>query len=205
MRAKIPPNFDNLKKLRPRRPGKPSLSTIMAVMIIAGGVAYAMLQNSGTITGNTISTADASLLVSTDGVDYGQSAPGFSFDGIVPGGYAAPYGGYRIYLKNAGDTDLDLDLSLDGAPSNPDSADLSKINVGLTDVSGDTPPRGFILDSLIGGSQPIEGELAPGAVRQYRLQALAADDAAPGTTISDIDLVFTGTALDPNAPVQVSP
>jgi hypothetical protein len=174
---------------------------IAAVIIIAaGGLAFALLQSRSVITGNTISTASANLLVSADGTHYSQTIPGFSFDGIIPGGYAAPAGGYPIYLKNTGTTPLDLSLAVEDAPSNPDSADLNDINFGLTDVSGNTAPRGFILQLLMNGGLPIEGELAPGATRQYKLQALAAHEAALGTTISNIDLAFVGTAHDPNDP-----
>lgn len=177
---------------------------IMAVIVIslAAGVAFAIMQSRSVITGNTISTASANLLVSSNGVNYGQTMPGFSFENIIPGGWPAPVGGYSVYLKNTGNTDLDLGLVLDNPPSNPGSADLSKINVGLTDVSGSTAPRGFILESLLNGSQPIEGDLAPGATRHYKLQALAADDATPGTVIGNIDLAFVGTARDPNEPSQ---
>jgi len=87
-------------------------------------------------------------------------------------------------------------------PSNPGSADLTKINVALTHASGNTIPRGFILQSLANDGQPIEGELAPGATRHYKIQALAADDAQTGVTIGNIDLAFVGIPRDPNDPSQ---
>lgn len=175
---------------------------IIAVIVIslAAGVAFALLQSRSLLTGNTISTASANLLISTDGINYGQTVAGFNFANIIPGGYPAPADGYLVYLKNTGSTDLDLKFSVDNPPSNPGSADLAKINVALTDVSGSTAPRGFTLKSLVDGEMPIEGDLAPGAARQYKLQALAADDAAPGITVSNISLVFGGVARDPNDP-----
>ena len=174
--------------------------TAVIVISLAAAVAFALLQGRSVLTGNTISTASANLFVSTDGVNYSQAIPGFSFDNVVPGGWPVPADGYSIYLKNAGTTVLDLKLSLDSMPSNPSSADLSKITIALTEFGSGIPPRGFILGSLMNGGQPIEGELAPDAVRQYKLQALADDDAQTGAVINDIDLTFTGTPRDPNEP-----
>lgn len=172
---------------------------IMIILIcLAACAAFAMLQGRGVLTGNSISTASANLLLSTDGVNYSQAVPGFSFENIVPGGWPAPAGGYSVYLKNTGSTDLDLKLSLDDTPSNPGSADLNKINVALTDADGGIAPRGFILQSLLGSGQPVEGDLAPGATRHYKLQALAADDAEPGITVGNINLAFIGVPRDPN-------
>jgi hypothetical protein len=172
---------------------------ITAILVsLAVCVALALFQTRSVLTGNTISTTSADLLISTDGIHYGHTIPGFNFENIAPGGYPVPADGYPVYLKNAGNTVLDLALSMDAAPSNPGSADLSKLNVALTDASGSTIPRGFILQSLIGGTQPIEGELTPGSTRQYKLQALAAEDAAQGKTVGNIDLAFVGIARDPN-------
>lgn len=182
----------------------PGRTILVAVIIIslAVGVAFALLQSRSVLTGNTISTASANLLLSTDGVNYSQTVSGFNFENIVPGGYPAPENGYPIYLKNTGNTPLDLRLALENMLSNPGSADLNKINVALTDASGNTAPRGFILQSLFNGGMPIEGELAPGATRQYKLQVLAAEDAEQGMTIGNIDLVFNGIPRDVNAPTE---
>lgn len=182
---------------------KRTIITAVIVISLAGGVAFAILQSRSVITGNTISTASADLLLSTDGVHYSYSVPGFNFDNLIPAGWPAPVDGYSIYLKNAGNTTLDLSLSLDGTPPGVTEADLDQINVGLTDASGTIPPRGAVLGSLLHGSQPIgDSELAPGAVRQYKFQALAADDVRQGMVISNIDLAFIGTARDPNDPSQ---
>ncbi len=171
------------------------------IIVLAAGLAYALLQSRATVTGNTISTANPDLLVSADGINYSHSMPGFSFNGLVPGGYPAPAGGYYpVFLKNSGNTRLDLSLALDDAPSNPNSADLSKLSFDLTDASGQTAKQDFVLQSLTSGGQPIEGYLDPGDTREYKLQAVAAADAEPGKTISSIDLAFVGTAHDPNDP-----
>lgn len=173
-------------------------------MIAVGGVAFALLQTRGSVSGNMISTANADLLVSTDGVNYSHAVSGFSFSNLMPGGYPAPANGYAVYVKNAGNTDLDLSLGLDNAPTNTGSADLTKLNVNLTDASGLTIPGNFVLGTMVSGDQPVSGDLHPGAVRQYKLQAAAADGATPGATVSNINLSFIGTPRDPNDPNQKS-
>jgi hypothetical protein len=176
-------------------------AVIIAIIVLAvSGIAYAVLQSRSVITGNTISTGSANLLISTDGVNYSHSIAGFNFDNILPSGYAAPAGGHSIYVKNTGRLPLSLRLAVDGSPSNPDGADLRQFNFALTDVSGATAPRGFILDLLVHGGLPVEGELAASATRHYQLQALAADDAPADVTISGIDLAFIGEARDPHQP-----
>lgn len=175
---------------------------LMAVIVIsvAVGVTFAILQSRGVLTGNTISTASANLLVSTDGVHYGQAIPGFNFENIIPGGYPTPADGYPVFIKNTGNTPVELKLTLDGALSNPDSANLNKLHISLVDDNGSIAPRDFILQSLVSTATSIEGDLAPGAVRHYKLQVTADDDADAGKTIGNIDLAFIGLVLDPNGP-----
>ena len=179
-----------------------TLLLVVLIVSLAAAVAFALLQTQSVITGNTISTADANLVVSTDGITYDRTVPGFSFTGLVPGGYPAPSDGYSVYLKNAGDTVLDVNLALDNFPVNPKTADLNKLNITLKDVSAGMPPRSLTVQSLSGDGQLIESELAPGAVKQYKLQAGATNDAMRGATVSNINLAFTGTARDPSAPSQ---
>lgn len=177
-----------------------SIGLVLATMVVTSGVAFAIFQSRSTITGNSISTANVDLLVSADGVNYSHTISGYDFEDILPTGHAAPLNGHSIYLKNAGRVPLSLSLAVDGPPSNPHNVDLMKFNFSLTDASGVTAPRGFILKLLVDGGLPIEGALAPGAVREYRLQALAADDAPLGVAISDINLAIVGTAHDPHQP-----
>ncbi len=178
-------------------------TTVIAaiIVVLVAGLAYALLQSRVTVTGNTISTASPDLLVSADGINYSHSMPGFSFSGLIPGGYPAPSGGYYpVFLKNTGNTGLDLSVVLDGTPTNPGSANLSKFSFNFTDVADPDNKQDFVLQSLIGGGQPIGGYLEPGDSREYRFQVSAAADAEPGKTISNIDLAFVGTVHDSNDP-----
>jgi hypothetical protein len=176
---------------------------VAAVILgLMASLAYALLQSQASVGSSTITTGSANLLISADGVHYGKSIPGFNFMNGLPGGYASPADGYPIYLENTGNSDLDMDLSITSTPGNPSSADLSKISFDLTPSKGETDPNSFTVQSLIDGQGHMIGDLTPGATREDELQVAMQADAAPGVTIGNIDLAFTGTARDSNAPSQ---
>jgi hypothetical protein len=135
-------------------------------------------------------------------VHYGNSIAGFDFANMLPGGYPAPAGGYPVYLKNTGSTDLDLSLSIPVTPNNPSETNLDKFSFILTDADGQASPSSFLIQSLVSGPAPLAGDLAPGATREYELQAGMRLDADQGITVSGINLAFIGTARDTNDPSQ---
>lgn len=143
-----------MKLRRTRRPCRliPFIRTggiLVAVSVIAGGVAYAALQSQPVkLSGNTIQTATADLLLSADGVNYGASQPGFVFGQLVPGGAAVPAAGNPVFLKNTGGTPLSLLLSVSSLPANLDSVDLSKVHVILSPTAGGSV-QNFTLQGLI--------------------------------------------------------
>ena len=129
-----------------------AIGVVAAVAIIVSGVTFAALQSQqDTLTGNTIETATANLQLSTDGTAYADSYAGFDFNNIVPGGQAVPTTGYPFYLKNSGGTPLSLKMAVSSTPANPNSVDLSKVNVILTPVATGTSAQTFTLQSLITG------------------------------------------------------
>jgi len=167
--------------------------------LLITGIAYAALQSQAKLTSNTIATATANLLLSTDGTTYSSSLSGFNFDSIVPGGAAVPQSGYSLWLKNGGGTALALKLSVSGTPSNPANADLNKVNVILTPISSGTP-QSFTLQSLItsnptGGTViTVPAQLFPGNTAIFTIKASMDSDAITGSgaSLSNIDFAFTG-------------
>jgi hypothetical protein len=176
---------------------------IIAVAVsiaMVGGIAFAALQSQQlTLTGNTIATATANLKLSTDNTNYAYTSQGFTFSGLVPGGPAVPQYGNLIYLKNLGDTQLQLKLAVKGTPSNPDAVDLSKVSVVVT-YNGSNTPQTFSLQQLVtayssGGvvlTPPTK--LYPSSVASYSMQVSMTADAvtSPSAAISGIDFVFSG-------------
>jgi hypothetical protein len=187
-----------------------AVGVLSAVGILVTGVTFATLQSQqATLTGNSIQSASADLRVGTSAASFAASRSGFSFQGLVPGGPAAPADGYTFYLKNYGTATLNLKASIGSTPtnvvyvngvaSNADSVDLSKVSVELTRVDTNAVQTSTV-QSLINGfpaaGLSLTDTIAPGAVVQYKLRAAMAGDAFSGSSASlgGIDLVFSGAA-----------
>ncbi len=175
----------------------------LAVATLVGGVAFAALQSQQIkLMGNSIQTATANLQISPDGNNYSNAQSGFVFSNLVPGGQAMPLNGDIFYLKNAGGTPLALKFAVSSTPSNPDSVDLSKVNV-ILNYGTNGPQQTFTLAALIAAN--LTGGLAintPAAINagntaQYSLQVSMASDAVTGSSASlgNIDFAFTGLAV----------
>jgi hypothetical protein len=103
-------------------PALRAVGVFSAVVVLVGGVTYAVLtSNTATLTNNTINSATASMVVSSDagcgpsaGV-FGATDTGFAFNGLVPGGAASP--NETFCIKNTGTADLALKLFVPTAPT----------------------------------------------------------------------------------------
>jgi hypothetical protein len=170
---------------------------IVPLLLLMGGITYAVLMSlPDTLTGNTITTANANLLISTDGTNFSTTYPGFDFNNLVPGGSSVPITGYAFYLKNTGGVSLTPKLSIASQPTNPSNVGLDKVNIIVTTVGSGVPSQTFTLQSLLTGGQTIgNANLSPGQNQQYKLQVSMAADAMSGSSasLSGIDLVFSGT------------
>lgn len=171
----------------------------LAVVIMVSGVTFAALQSQqNVLAGNTITTATASLQLSTDGTTFGNSREGFAFANIIPGGPAMPVAGHAFYLKNSGGTPLTLKLAVTTTPSNLDGVDLAKVNILLTTVGSGTGQQSFNLQSLVGDGVAITGNNLPaGTTQQYKLMASMAADAVNGgsASLGNIDFAISGQAV----------
>ena len=176
-----------------------TVAVIAAVLIVVSGITYAALQSQPVkLTGNSIETATANLRISTDGLNFGNTQPGFDFKNILPGGPADPEAGDAFYLNNSGGTSLALRLAVAAKPSNPDNVDLSQVNVILTAV-GLNGTQTFNLQSLIdgadnGGVAFTGANLPSDTIQEYKLQVSMASDAISGSSASlgGIDFAFSG-------------
>lgn len=173
-------------------------------MAISSGISFAALTSQDKLTGSTIQTATANLLLSLDGTNYANTQTGFSFSGIVPGGQAVPANGYDFYVKNSGTTPLALKISVSNNVNNPDNVDLTKVHVILAHIGGSSV-QNFTLQSLIdsydtGGQDVISPTQLPsgGVMVVYRLSVSMDADAISGgsATISNIDFNFNGVVVN---------
>ncbi len=186
-------------KNRGRKAWKLLPLTRAIIVLSAVGVAttlatFAALQSSGNaLTGNTIQTATATLKISKDGTNWSDtSLPGYTIDGIVPGG-SFQEGGV-VYLKNVGTAPVALQLTVPTPPTVTGVVELSKVLVGLK-VVGMSTVQTFPLSDLLAGNVAITGTpLAVNGVISYHVQASMTADAVNGSsaTISGLDLSFSG-------------
>ena len=177
-----------------------SLAIIVATILSATGISWAALQSApAKLTGNTIETASANLVISTDGSNFSSSLPGFDFNNLVPGGQSPNT--FVFTLKNSGGTSLNLKVAVSSTPSNPNGVDLSKVFINLTPSGGST--QSFSLAALMsanstGGlaiTNPMQ--LFVGNRVTFSIDATMAADAlsGPSASIGNIDLAFTGVAV----------
>lgn len=181
-----------------------ALTVVVSVAVLVTGVTFAALQSQqAVLSGNTIQTASAGLLIGTaspTSTAYSNSHSGFTFANIIPGGPAQPTNGNTFYLKNSGTATLSLKLSVGSTPTNTSNVDLSKVTIQITRSDTGTTQTAT-LQSLIDG-YPSNGlaltdNLAPASTGvAYTLSVSMSSDAFTGSSasIGAIDFVFSGTA-----------
>ncbi len=182
-----------------------AIIVVAAVSVLATGVTYAALQSQGvTLSGNSISTANADLRISnttaTSSASFATTKTGFNFTNIVPGAVAAPTDGYGFYLKNFGGATMSLKVAINTTPTNTANVDLSKVYLVFNRVDTLSSQK-LSLASLIAasttGGTTMTDNLVGGTAAQFKTQVVMDDDAFSGTsaTLGGIDLVFIGTVL----------
>jgi hypothetical protein len=182
-----------------------ALSIVASVGIIVTGVTFAALQSQqAVLSGNTIQSATASLLIGTASATstaYSSSHSGFSFNDIVTGAAAQPAGGNVFYLKNTGTATLSVKLNVNGTPTNPSNEDLGKVKITVvrTDTNtSQTTTLQALIDSTPAGGLTLTDTLAPSATgTQYTMTVSMTADAFNGSsaTIGAIDFSFSGTGV----------
>jgi hypothetical protein len=179
-----------------------ALSVVASVGILVAGVTFAALQSQqAVLSGNTIQTASANLLIGTASATstaFSNSHSGFSFANVVPGGSAQPADGNVFYLKNTGTATLTLKMAVSGTPTNTSNVDLTKVSVTVTRTDTNatqTATLQSLLDNT--GGLSLTDNLTPASTGvQYKLSVSMSADAFTGSSasIGAIDFVFSGTA-----------
>jgi len=179
-----------------------AVGVISAVVVLMTGVTYAALQSpQATLTNSTISSATADLRIGTSATSFSSTRVGFNFVDLIPGGIAAPVDGNVFYLKNYGNANLGLHISIGSIPVNLSNVDLTKVSFVMTRLDTSTVQVFTVktlVDSYINGGLSLTDSLSGSTVAEYKLQAIMSADAFTGQTaqISDLDLVFTGTGTN---------
>ena len=179
-----------------------AVGVISAVVVLMTGVTYAALQSpQATLTNSTISSATADLRIGTSATSFSSTRVGFNFVDLIPGGIAAPVDGNVFYLKNYGNANLGLHISISSIPVNLSNVDLTKVSFVITRQDTSTAQTFTVkalVDSYINGGLSFTDSLSGSVVAEYKLQAIMSADAFTGQNaqISDLDLVFTGTGTN---------
>ncbi|MCW1907970.1 MAG: hypothetical protein KIH63_001375 [Candidatus Saccharibacteria bacterium] len=125
-----------LLRFRRVNPVTRAIAVFGVVATLVTGITYAALTSQATLTNNIISSASANLQVKSTGSFATQDA-GFAFTGIVPGGPAMPLAGNAFQLRNAGDTDLDVAVSVPALPTFVGgTVDPSKVDLLISCTAG---------------------------------------------------------------------
>lgn len=117
-----------------------AIGTMGAVAAIAGGITFAQLtSNTAALDANSIDSGTASLQISTDNATWADTATGFTFTGVVPGGAVSP--NQTFYIKNNGTTDLTLNAQINQQPTwTGGTVTNSLVFLSVTCVSQTTGP-----------------------------------------------------------------
>lgn len=190
---------------------------ISAVAIVTGGVTYAALSSSATLTDNTITSANASLLL-WDGDSFENTAPGFDVTGLIPGEGS---GENKFYVRNAGDTNLNVTAHVPVEPEAPaggyDFTGWENLKItfksykdGCADNTVDTNmaaliagqvalPCNNLAEGAQGNDQPGQENTEGNYSVAFDINPDSVNGDSPG--VGDFDIVLTGTATNAASPV----
>ncbi len=167
--------------------------SIISALTLLGGTAFAAFTTQATATGNTFSTDNPALLISSDSANYfGDIVNPFNDANIVPG-YERTF---TFYLKNTGNSALDVNAHFTGV------ADiLDNVLVTDFDCSNAADPSAFSVTSMKGGSVSL-GTIQPGAPNALTCHVkvtlpVSVDDTYKNRT-SVFTVEFNGTTVAPS-------
>jgi hypothetical protein len=178
--------------------------SLLVVLLWLGFVvdgAHAFFIDSATLTGNTISTGTADLLISNSqnpsSTTYDDSRPGFILS-LTPGETQEKY----FLLKNASSAAIPFDVSVMATSITGNEAMLHAVSVEIIQVDETGLPVGEVmragLDGLLSTQSSKIGTIAKGATQRYKLR-LTLDSAYKDQSQSmGYDLVFKGVQSLPN-------
>lgn len=159
--------------------------------------AYALFSDSAALTGNTIASGTASLLISNSqnptSTIYEEARPGFAFT-MSPGEYDEKY----LILKNASQSNVDFDISVSAVLNNTvDTYDLPQSTTieftpvdELGTVIGES--KSTLLGSLLTGPLPLNITVPKGSTMRLKMRTGILAAYTPQGVSVTYDLIFTG-------------
>ncbi len=181
--------------LRHISPVARAVLVIGAVMALVTSMTFAALQNTATLTNNTITSDIDGLLVDSDGDDsFGTTDEGFAFTNIEPGGTSDVK---QFSLKNDTDGSLAVNVEITNEEALPAGVDGSDIVFIFDLPGGDTNDLEATWSQLVlEDGVELMGNLASGAEADLavsvRLDASVTDE----ISITPFDFTFGSPSVD---------
>lgn len=177
-----------------------------AIVVIIVGVTFAAMRTQqNLLTGSTLTSASASLLMNKQSIGTFQNElSGFTFTGVEPGGPALPAAGHSLFLHNNGSTNLSIDIQV-----NPERLEYSEqANLSHIMLQIDVPGRGesinYALSDLIDSYQTGQRRLLPvwleaGGYEQLQFRMSIISDPAydlmpEPISLTNLDIILTGVS-----------
>lgn len=168
---------------------------------------YALLFDSSTLDGNTISTGGIDLQISNsqdaDSVIFADTRPGFSVQ-MKPGDVVDQY----FFLKNTGSAGLDMNVSMQLIAPDMDLelANLIGFSVIPVDAEGNQNGEKTItnLQDIIMNNTPLNGVIPAGETQRYMLRIYMDPQFSIQNFTMNYDLVFKGTQVAPPTDIPVN-
>lgn len=177
-----------------------------AIVVIIVGVTFAAMRTQqNLLTGSTLTSASASLLMNKQSIGtFHNELSGFTFTGVEPGGPALPAAGHSLFLHNNGSTNLSVDIQV-----NPERLEYSEqANLSHIMLQIDVPGRGesinYALSDLIDSYQTGQRRLLPvwleaGGYEQLQFRMSIISDPAydlmtEPISLTNLDIILTGVS-----------
>lgn len=172
------------------------------VLLLAVSATFAAMTSSARLTGNTISSASVELQLSTDGVSFGNTIPGFDFEDVIPGTDGAPIPELEFWVRNNSPVSLGLSVGVPVAPTSTvtpsGEVDFDKVILIFERdgaASAVDHPLNDLIDSYAGGGLTLNESIPENNVPvKFTVRAQMLPDTFTGSSasISDFDLEFIG-------------
>lgn len=173
-----------------------SLVVLLLWMSFVVDGAHAYFSDSVGLTGNTISTGSADLLISNSqnptSTTYDDTRPGFAFN-LTPGETQEKY----FLLKNASTANIPFDISVMASAVTGSEQLRSNVDIEIfpVDDTGASAGQGIqeSLDELLNNQSQIVATIAKGATQRFKLRVRLGFGLSEQDASLSYDLVFNGT------------
>lgn len=188
-----------ITKLKKLSPIARAVGVMGATTALVTGVTFAALQNTATLTGNTINSSIDGLLVDSDGNgSFGTTDQGFAFTSVAPGGESDSK---TFKLKNTTDTVMDVNVQVTGESALPAGVDPSDITF-VFDTGNGSPVMATWAEIIPTDGVSLISDLDPGEEVMVNVSVKVDASVTDEVSITAFNFTFgsPATASEPTTP-----